>query len=1175
MKSPARPRLSACLARALVLSSVFGVSPRHSAYAQAASVSPHAVLLSDVRPSGALTVLNPNDAPINVALSTRYGWVTTEHGTGRTVVRFADDSVAPPNSAARLVRFAPARFQLAPGSSQVVRFIAVAPSTLEEGEYWARVTVAASAANDDASDSTVRVHGSVNIEVQTVVPLFLRKGRLATALTGTLPRVTRHHDTLRVHPKFERMGRAAAIGMLQIEILDRDNTVLTTVLRQLAVYDHLEPRYDLALPAAVLHRARRVRLTVKANRPDLPEGLPLPFPPLILSADVDSATPTEAWPPDDARGSRGSAPPTAAVETEGGSCLVASSSTGLSSPMWEAAEPRPDGAVASPPVHAPELACYGPGGEIEVHRPADHPSDTATVTRAPPRPSPVPVADDALAILSVVYGDEELGTILTQDSGTPNRPLLPLLRFGMLVGAQVHLTRSDSAIRVRMPSVLPTEGVVDLSTGRASRHTVGARSEVRTFGPRSARRVDDDWFVDADVLEWLTGIGLRIDVPTATLLLEARRERIPRFSMMLARRDRRLTTNDPMLTVPLRPLERVHWSGLSPQSLSATYLHSIDNQTGDFTSAITIGTTVLGGGLAVDVRSNRFDKRTRSTADVTWMGGSPTNRFLRQWRLGSGSSTGPVSTTGRGVSLSNSPFLRSRQLGAVVRSGKAPPGAEIELTRNGQVIGVTLADSSGQWALPMPVDFGQNTIEIAVYTAAGVTRQATLLSLEQDLIPARTIEYGVTVQDNDTPDGECRRRRSPCGYLSNADLRVGLATRYTARLGAYALRPHDGGARQHVPYAALVASPVDWMQLRGEGTASGWWRARAVLQPNLHLRLELGEETMQPGHVPFWLQQQAQFRTRERTTAVMVRPLRDLGRAWLSSQWHTAEGVHGRIDMMTGTAGVRIWRTLVQATFDHVSSYDSLGGRFTTATRGASLTFPQIPRGPQWLRRSFVMVGGAVDAQWQPRGLSSQLSMSLFRRLYMQGSVDWVRGNRTPSFRMQLQHQGTLAMLFQDIASGVGGRMQSSTTMMGTAAMSAHRQGVLLSSDFVALRSSVSGIAYEDRNGNGRFDPTEPRLPDVAIRVAGQVVRTDEQGRYLVRGLPVMDAIPVAPSSETVLVMDGRTLLPAMAREWAMLVPYGETRIDVPFAEATVSPNQPTDSSGAGSPPRAPESRRP
>lgn len=1111
--------------RALGALAIVAVMPAWlSLRAQAASVSPQAVLLTDRRPSGAITVLNPNSAPIDVALGLRYGFVASDSATGRTTVTFPTDSL-PANSATRLVRFAPARFRLPPGASQVVRFVAVTPADLADGEYWGRVTVAAAAVTDDgAGDASVRVSGSVNIEVQTVIPLFYRKGRMATVLRGSVASASRQDSVVHVRPHFERTGNAVSIGLVRLEVLDAANAVLHTASRQVAVYDRLDPLYELVLSSEVASRAARVRLTVTSIRPDLPEGIPLPFPPLVLTSDItapppDPETPPEAW------------VPSWAPETEDGGGVPYQVGAPEDEPVPE------NGAREADPDSTP------------VRRRPSPPRDTITIGALSPDPPARGPGDGVLAILAVVIGDEELGTLLTEDGTSPERPFIPLTRFAALIGASVDVDQSGRQWNLLLQTAVPARATLDVSTGRATRQRGAARIETRTFPAPFGRRVRDEWFVDIAVVEWLTNIGLRIDAPTASLLVETRRERLPRFAAEIGRRDRGGIMSDQVLNAPRRDGERLHWSGWMPTGISTTYLHSVDNQLGDFSSAMTVGTTVLGGGLALDVRANRAGTISRALADVSWLGGAPTNKWIRQWRLGSGSATGPVVMAGRGIALSNSPFLRSTQLGDMRRSGTAPPGAEIELSRNGQVIGVTVADSTGRWSLPMPIDFGQNTIEIAIYTPNGVTRHASLLTLEQDLIPARTMEYGFTLQDNDTPDSDCRRRIGPCGVTGNADLRIGLSARYTARVGAYELRPRGASTIERVPYAALVASPVDWMQLRGEGTRTGWWRARAVIQPSLHVRLEAGGEAVDSTRVPFWLQHQAQFRTAERMTGITVRPLRDLGKAWISSQWREADGPRGRIKTITGTLGARIGRTLVQGTYDRIATSDPIGGNFASELRGATLTFPQLPRGPVWLRRSFVSVGTSADARWRPRYVTGQMSTNLGRQLFLQGGIDWLRGTGAPSFRTQIQYQGSLATLFQDMATGVRGRMQSTTTIMGTATVGSQGEGLRLTGDFVALRARVSGIAFEDRNRNGRFDPDEPRLADVTIRVGGQAVMTDAQGRFLISGLPVMDAIPVSAGTETTLSADGRVLMPAVARQWVMLVPFGESRINYAFVE--------------------------
>jgi P pilus assembly chaperone PapD len=233
-------------------------------WGQAASVSPQAVLLTDRRPSGSITVLNPNTAPIDIALGVRYGYVTSDSATGRTTVKFLTDSI-PGNSATRLVRFAPARFRLPPGGSQIVRFVAVTPDNLPEGEYWGRVTVAAAAVTDDGlADATVRVSGSVNIEVQTVIPLFFRKGRLATALRGQVAGATRHDNVVQVQPHFERSGNGVSIGLARLDVLDSANTVLHSTTRQLAVYDRLDPPAER--PASGLRSRRTARIFLRVCR---------------------------------------------------------------------------------------------------------------------------------------------------------------------------------------------------------------------------------------------------------------------------------------------------------------------------------------------------------------------------------------------------------------------------------------------------------------------------------------------------------------------------------------------------------------------------------------------------------------------------------------------------------------------------------------------------------------------------------------------------------------------------------------------------------------------------------------------------------------------------------------------------------------------------------------------
>jgi hypothetical protein len=416
------------------------------------------------------------------------------------------------------------------------------------------------------------------------------------------------------------------------------------------------------------------------------------------------------------------------------------------------------------------------------------------------------------------------------------------------------------------------------------------------------------------------------------------------------------------------------------------------------------------------------------------------------------------------------------------------------------------------------------------------------------------MEYGLTIQDNDTPASDCRRRVGPCGIVSNVDLRVGLSSRYTARIGAYELRPHDGSIAQRLPYASVVGSPTDWLQIRGEGTQRGWWRGRAIVQPSLRLRVEVAREAIDQQQPLFRMSTLGQMYHRETSGAITVRPLsRDLGKTWFSAQWRRGESERGSVAVLTTTAGLRFARTLVQATYDRIEARSPVAPRFVSGRPGATVTVPQITTGPRWLRRTYASVSTRFTERRQLELVSSELSTNVSRGIYVQGGVDWLR-NGGSSMRMQLQYQGRIATFFQDVMGGMTGRARSATSIMGSATVS--RRGMQLDGDVVALRARVSGVAYEDRNHNGRFDPDEPRLADVPVRVGGQTVLTDSRGRYLVTGLPVLDAMAVQTAIDSFLAQDGRTLLAAQSRQWAMLAPFGDTRIDLAFVDATTRPDR-------------------
>src|SRR5688500_18427068 len=211
--------------------------------AQGVLVAPHAVVMDHRTRSGSLNLYNPGDTPAEVTLSTFFGYPVTDSAgefTLRTVER--PDSTMP--SAAGWIEAFPKRMLLGPKERQTVRLLARPPARLPDGEYWARLVVAAKGGTvpvtgvDDSTGITV----GLNLEVRTVLPLQYRKGAVATSVRLSRLAAAVEGDSLAVRMRLDRMGTAAFIGTVRGALADSAGRTVTTFRSPLAVYFDMEPR---------------------------------------------------------------------------------------------------------------------------------------------------------------------------------------------------------------------------------------------------------------------------------------------------------------------------------------------------------------------------------------------------------------------------------------------------------------------------------------------------------------------------------------------------------------------------------------------------------------------------------------------------------------------------------------------------------------------------------------------------------------------------------------------------------------------------------------------------------------------------------------------------------------------------------------------------------------------
>lgn len=239
--------------------------------AQGVMVAPHAVFIDHRARSGSVLLYNPGTEPVEVTISTIFGYPVTD-STGAITLRTVDvpDSTLP--SALAWVQAFPRRLTVGPKERQTVRLLARPPAGLADGEYWLRLVIAAQAGRvpiTGVSDTTA-IQVGLTLEVRTIIGVNYRKGPVATGLALSNVRAQLVGDTLVTRSKLERRGNAAFIGTIRQTLVDSAGRTVQSYQSPIGVYFAMEPRLANLLPPPRLARGRYwVRYEVVAEREDL------------------------------------------------------------------------------------------------------------------------------------------------------------------------------------------------------------------------------------------------------------------------------------------------------------------------------------------------------------------------------------------------------------------------------------------------------------------------------------------------------------------------------------------------------------------------------------------------------------------------------------------------------------------------------------------------------------------------------------------------------------------------------------------------------------------------------------------------------------------------------------------------------------------------------------------
>ncbi|MGH7673578.1 MAG: hypothetical protein ACREMC_11830 [Gemmatimonadales bacterium] len=271
--------------RASWLVGVLGVLAM-SLEAQGVMVAPHAVYIDHRVRSGSVLLYNPGTDPVEVTISTFFGYPTTD-STGRIVLRTvqAPDSTLP--SAAAWIQAFPRRLTVAPLERQTIRLLARPPAGLPDGEYWVRLMIAAKGGRVPIAgiSDTTAIQVGLTLEVRTVIGVAYRKGVMRTGVALSDVRAQLVGDTLVTWSRLARQGNAAYVGTVRGTLVDATGATRASFASPLGVYFTMEPR--IASVVGTLPRGRYwLRYEVVAEREDLDPAVVLPAPPVRDSVQV-------------------------------------------------------------------------------------------------------------------------------------------------------------------------------------------------------------------------------------------------------------------------------------------------------------------------------------------------------------------------------------------------------------------------------------------------------------------------------------------------------------------------------------------------------------------------------------------------------------------------------------------------------------------------------------------------------------------------------------------------------------------------------------------------------------------------------------------------------------------------------------------------------------------------
>jgi len=232
-------------------------------------VYPHALFTSEAEPSAVFFVQNSGQVAMEAEVALSFGYPASDT-LGDVRIKLIENPAPTDPSAVAWVRALPRRMLIQPGGLQAVRVLAQPPDDLPPGEYWCRVIVTG---RDLKPPRLQAISGEIQVglqlETRTIISLSYRRGEVATGARLTGFRATAVDSAVVADLDLERLGNAAYLGRVNLELYDERGGLAGQWDRVIAVYYDLHR--SLRCPVAGLQPGRYVlRVALTTDRADIP-----------------------------------------------------------------------------------------------------------------------------------------------------------------------------------------------------------------------------------------------------------------------------------------------------------------------------------------------------------------------------------------------------------------------------------------------------------------------------------------------------------------------------------------------------------------------------------------------------------------------------------------------------------------------------------------------------------------------------------------------------------------------------------------------------------------------------------------------------------------------------------------------------------------------------------------